>query len=379
MVLKEGRRASKRPDRPARLIDVAREANVSRATAARALGGYGLVGEQTRETVISAALALNYRTNELARAIRSGKSLTIGVVVADIANSFFSGAVRAIIETADQFGYRILVLNTDDDLSREIEAVRVLLEKRVDGLIVVPSSPTCFGHLVAHGEPVAPLMLLDRRVPQLKVGTVTTDDYDGAKKAIELFVARGHRRIGMLVSTVGVDSHSNHRPETVVSTVDDRVDGALAALRQAECWPAEDWIRYSRNGLAYAEAAARIILSLDPRPTALLATNEDVALGVLAACNDLGLLVGRDVSLISFDDSPWAKVFSPPISVVRRPVHELGSEAVSALIGQINQDLPLSITLPTTLIDRSSVADIRDLQIAGQLRSGMAGYLPSTL
>ena len=109
-------------ERPARLLDVARRAGVSRATAARALGGYGLVGDETRERVHAAARELNYSANVVARAMRAGKTLTIGVVIADISNSFFSYATRAIIDTAAQAGYQTLVINTDDDLAREIDA-----------------------------------------------------------------------------------------------------------------------------------------------------------------------------------------------------------------------------------------------------------------
>ncbi|MCV9966711.1 LacI family transcriptional regulator [Pararhizobium sp. BT-229] len=115
-------------ERPARLIDVARRAKVSRATAARALGGYGLVGDDTRERVMAAARELNYSANVVARAMRAGTTQTIGVVVADISNSFFSYAIRAIIDTATLAGYQTLVLNTDDNINKEIDAVRVLLE-----------------------------------------------------------------------------------------------------------------------------------------------------------------------------------------------------------------------------------------------------------
>nr|WP_258596972.1 LacI family DNA-binding transcriptional regulator [Mesorhizobium sp. AR07] len=108
---------------------MARRAKVSRATAARALGGYGLVGDQTRERIMTAARELNYSANVVARAMRAGTTQTIGVVVADISNSFFSYATRAIIDTAALSGYQTLVLNTDDDLTKEIEAVRVLVEK----------------------------------------------------------------------------------------------------------------------------------------------------------------------------------------------------------------------------------------------------------
>jgi LacI family transcriptional regulator len=346
---------------PSRLIDVARLANVSRATAARALGGYGLVRAETRERVASAAHVLNYRTNEVARAMRAGKTLTIGVVIADISNSFFSSAVRAISDTSARLGYQILVINTDDDLGKEIEAIRVLIDKRVDGLIVSPASPCRYEHLAVGGELTSPLVLFDRRIPQLSVGMVTTDDRSGAAEAIRLFVARGHRRIGLLVATAAVRGHSRTRPEFVVSTVQDRVAGASLALDEAGLTLRDEWVRYSHSDLATATRAALSLLQYQPRPTAILATNEEMALGLLAACRERDLVVGRDVSLIGFDDSPWAEVFTPAVSVIKRPIYDLGEAAVTNLVRHIRGGRPGSaVELRTTLIDRQSVLDLRN-------------------
>lgn len=347
-------------ERPARLLDVARRAGVSRATAARALGGYGLVGEQTRERVETAARELNYSANVVARAMRAGRTLTIGVVIADISNSFFSYATRAIIDTAAQAGYQTLVINTDDDLAREIDAVRVLVEKRVDGLILVPSSRRHYEHLVQDGELATPLVLLDRRVDGLDVATVTTDDRSGAEAAIDLFVERGHRRIGLLVATAAATARHEAALMDVVSTVSDRLDGAQSAISRHGLKLSPSLIRYSRSDVESARESSVELLSQKPRPTAILATNEEMALGVLAACGELSLEIGRDVSVISFDDSPWAKVIAPAISVVKRPVYELGHAAVTMLITEIRGGtVAAAIQLPTDLIDRKSVANLK--------------------
>ena len=349
-------------ERAARLIDVARRAKVSRATAARALGGYGLVGDQTRERVMAAARELNYSANVVARAMRAGTTQTIGVVVADISNSFFSYATRAIIDTAAQAGYQTLVLNTDDDLAKEIDAVRVLVEKRVDGLIVVPSSATSFDHLVLDDDLAKPLVLLDRSVVGLGVASACTDDRGGAKAAIELFLERGHVHIALLLATAAAHGAETSQPEGVVSTVRERAAGALEAL--AAKGAPEPIVRYSRSDLEASRDAALELLRQRPRPTAILATNEEMALGVLAACGELGLIIGKDVSLISFDDSPWAKVIAPAMSVIRRPVYELGSAAVTALIRQIKgKGKSGRIELPTQLIDRMSVAVVHNQQV----------------
>lgn len=343
-------------DKAARLIDVARRAEVSRATAARALGGYGLVTEATRERVLAAAAELNYRVNELARSMRSGRSLTIGVVVADISNSFFNSAIRAIIETASRAGYQILVLNTDDDIEKERNAVRVLIEKRVDGLIVVPASQHEIEHLLVQSEPEVPVVLLDRRVNSDEIDFVTTDDRVAAGAAIRHFAAAGHVRIGLLVATASVEGHCLAMPEQVVSTVRDRVEGATAALAELGLAVNPEWTRYCHSSVETARAAMAEILASPEPPTAILATNEEMALGALAAAQEFAVGIGEALSIIAFDEAPWTGVFRPPLSVIRRPVAKLGAAAAELLLKKIeDSSYRSSQVLQAELIARRSV------------------------
>jgi len=343
--------------RAPRIVDVACLADVSKATAARALSGSDLVTEATRLKVLQAAESLNYRMNGLARAMSAGRSRTIGLVIADISNSFFDRATRAIIDTAARHDYQVLVINTDDDLRAEVQAVRVLSEKRVDGIIVVPSSPDTFDHLFVGGKPVSPLVLLDRRMPNVPVGTVTTDDYSSAVEAVRLFASRGHSRMGMLVNSADSHEASANGANGAVSTIHDRVSGFTKGLKEYGLPFEPAWIGYTPHVHDDAVRAAKQILSLDPRPTAILTTNADAALAVIDACNEMHLAIGEEVSLISFDDSPWARVFRPAITVVDRPVYELGEAAVKALLVQIDSgDMHArSVEMQNHLIDRESV------------------------
>lgn len=356
MVTRDPKKAVADADRPTRVVDVAKLAKVSRATAARALGGYGFVGSDVRERVSAAARELDYRGNEIARAMRAGKTRTIGVVVADIGNSFFGPAVRAIIDRAAASGYQALIINTDDDPAKEVAAVRVLIDKRVDGLIVVPSSQRDFRHLVFKGDPSKPIVLLDRRVRGLDLAAIVTDDHRSAGEAIDLFVARGHRLIAMLAATAAAQGKTGHQPLEVVSTVEARVSGASLALSAAGLGFPEGWLIYSHSKVDDVRERALKLLSGPVRPTAMLATNEEMALGFIAACKELKLAVGRDISLISFDDSPWARVFDPAISVIERPVRSLGEAAVESLIGELENGVrAVARTLPNRLVDRQSV------------------------
>ncbi|MFZ4896402.1 LacI family DNA-binding transcriptional regulator [Plantibacter sp. Mn2098] len=340
-----------------RLEDVAQLAKVSKATAARALNGSDLVTTSTRDRVLTAANALNYRVNGLARAMSAGESRTIGLVIADISNSFFDRATRAIIDTAAKHDYQVLVINTDDNLDAEAQAVRVLLEKRVDGMIVVPSSRTKYGHLISSTGPLIPLVLLDRRIPDLTVGTVTTDDYSSAVEAVRLFASRGHTRLGMLVNSADHREVDGDDPNGTVSTIFDRVSGFRAGLAEFDLLDEPTWIRYSRHDHRHAVSVARELLSTPGGPTAILTTNADAALAVIDACNELHLALGGKIGLVSFDDAPWAQVFRPSISVVDRPVYALGQAAVETLLAQLqNRGAPVrSREMRNTLIDRDSV------------------------
>lgn len=350
--------------RPARLIDVARLADVSRATAARALGQYGLVGQETRDKVLAAAKALNYQANEVARSMRSGRTLTIGVVVAAISNSFFNSTILAIMETAARYGYQILILNTNDNAELEVEAVRVLREKRVDGLIVVPSSVGDTSHLDPQGPSSLPIVLFDRLVADKPLAAMTTDDIFGAGEAIRHLVRKGHRRIGMLIAAQTTEGHSIDRPARVVSTVEERAVGAELAMAAAGLSFEPGWVRYSVNAIAVATDAALSILRQPNRPTAILTTNEEMALAAVSAARQLQLGIGTDLSLVSIDDTAWLKVFSPPVTVIERPIHALAQAAVESLISEIRSGLPArSARLQPRLIERDSVCD---LTVAGR-------------
>ena len=182
----------------ATIPDVARQAGVSTATAARALGGYGSVSSTTRERVLAVAEELGYRPNSLARSMITGSTQTLGVVLSDIENSFFHRALRGVADTARARGYEVLLANTDEDLEAERKAVSVLAERRVDGLIVCPTDDGDHAHLEAVISSGIPVVLLDRRVSGLHADTVGIDNRKAARDATTRLVEQGHRRIGIL-------------------------------------------------------------------------------------------------------------------------------------------------------------------------------------
>ncbi|GAB3600500.1 LacI family DNA-binding transcriptional regulator [Microbacterium tumbae] len=344
--------------KPPRLEDVARMVGVSKSTAARALRDSPLVTEETKARIRQAASELDYRVNALARAMSAGSSQTLGLVIADISNTFFDQATRAIVDTAAEHGYQVLVLNTGESLSVERDAIRVLWEKRVDGIILVPSSPEDVSHLQRGAGSVPPIVLLDRTVQGLDAPSVTTDDDRSAYEAVSLLIAQGHRDIGIVVNTSDRRVVRPDDPGSTVSTIFKRVTGAWAALRGHGIDPATHPPVYVSPVHETATTAVLALLSGPRPPTAVLTTNSDAALAVMDAANRLGVRIGEDLSLISFDDTPWAPVFQPPLSVIRRPIADLGRAAVELLLQTVQDDTHRqeSLELRSTLVERGSVA-----------------------
>jgi LacI family transcriptional regulator len=335
--------------------DVARRAGVSTATAARALGGYGAASESARTAVLRAAEELGYRRNDLARAMITGRTNTLGLVIADIENPFFARAARGVSDAARAAGYDVVLTNTDEDADVERSNVRVLLSRRVDGLIVAPTSPVA-DHLAAATESGCPVVLLDRRLDGFPADTVLVDNVAAARDVVERLLAAGHSRIAMVT---GGSRHAERRDRaTTISTGDDRVDGYVAALTDAGVARPET---YLRTGAATPEMAASLmseLIALPDRPTAVFASDSRVALGVLKAIREAGLEVPRQISMVGFDDADWTSVVNPPISVVAQPTYELGRRAAETLIARLSGDEtpPRVHVMATDFLARRSVA-----------------------
>jgi LacI family transcriptional regulator len=348
---------SRRRAGAATIPEVARAAGVSAATAARALGGYGAVSESARERVLAAADELGYRRNDLARAMITGRSNTIGVVIADIENPFFARAVRSIADSARAAGYEVVLTNTDEDAKLERAAVRVLLAKQVDGLIVAPTSQDS-RHLVAAQQAGCPVVLLDRRTHDLAADVALVDNYAASRDVVERLLAVGHRRIAMVTGETGGGTDGDVSTRPSLSTGRDRVEGYLAALRHAGVGRPKAYLRTDAHTPDAAHGLTRELLSLRRRPTAVFASDSRVALGVLKAIRGADLAVPQEMSMVAFDDADWTSVVTPPISVVAQPTHALGRRSAEMLLRRIaGSDEPTTVDMMTTeFIARGSVA-----------------------
>lgn len=344
--------------RPVTVQDVAREAGVSKATAARVLGGYGLASLVAKEKVLTTARELGYQANELARSMTTGRSGTIGVVVGDIENPFFGQAVRGISDVASAAGFNVILANSGEDVEKERAAIRVFLGKRVDGLIVTPARMREARHVQDVQKSGRPLVLLDRSIPHLQVDTVVTDDRTAAFAAAQILIEAGHRRISYISATDSDDPVYKGAHQIHLSTVLDRIGGFLEAATRAGIHDSEHYIRLGAKRMGAAQRIVSDLLRLPSSPTAILASDNVVALEVFKAVRSLGLAIPRDLSLIAFHDADWTGVTTPPITVVAQPSYALGAESARIVIGRIRgQDgAPQRVVLTTDLIRRQSVS-----------------------
>lgn len=329
---------------PGTIRDVAREAGVSQATAARALAGYGYVSAATRLRVRAAATAIGYRPNAVARSLVSGATRTIGVVVGDIENPFFASAARGIADVLEREGYTLLLANSDEDLAREQRAVEALRARQVDGLAVVPSSGDDGAHLAAILRDGRPVVLLDRPIAGLAADAVLVDNRAGAERAVGHLAALGHRRIGLVGDSPGIVSTS------------ERLDGYRAALASAGIAQDEALVSLGGSSIEQGQRSARRLLERRDRPSALFTVNNFMTVGALGAIRELGLQIPDEIALVGFDDLDWTTLVDPPITVIAQPVAELGRTVAERLLERLHGDLgpPRESRLTTRLVVRGS-------------------------
>lgn len=337
--------------------DVARAANVSKATAARVLGGYGVVSDTIRADVMAAAKALDYRPNELARSMTTGRSGIIGVVVGDIENPFFSLAVRGISDAARAAGFNVILANSGERIEVEKAAVRLLIGKRVDGLIVTPSESRDISHLRDIHRSGRPLALLDRALPDLDVDTVTVDDRGIAMRATRILVDAGHRNIAYVTAVDGEGHEYRDLGQIYTSSVRERIDGFLTVCRGAGIDRPERYVRLGATSPVETRRVADAALSGPDRPTAILASDSVIALEIFRVIRQRGLRVPEDISLITFHDADWTSVTTPPITVIDQPVYALGRSVAELLIRRLKGDSRPAerLILPTSIFERGSV------------------------
>ncbi|MBB3352599.1 LacI family DNA-binding transcriptional regulator [Rhizobium lentis] len=328
------------------LIDVARAANVSRATAARALNGYGYVGGDAAERVLAAADRLGYRSNRVAQALRRGQLPLIGFMPGDIQNPFFARIAHDVDVDLRAFRHNLLIASSEEDPEQEVELLESLRSLNVRGFIVAPTSADNKEHLVGLVREGTPLVLIDRALPHLACDSVTVDNEGGAREAVSYLIANGHRRIGLI------------QDDSRITTARGRLAGYIQALQSHGIEVDESLIIVSRSTVEYAIDATIRLFSRPSRPTAVFTVDSLMTQGALLGLRSMGLAVPHAVSLVGFDDFNLATFTDPQITVVAQPIAQIGPLAVKLLIQRINgsREPPHREQFPTRLVVRGSVS-----------------------
>lgn len=326
------------------LKDVAEVAGVSTATVSYVINNSKKVSDEVQKKVLETMKALNYKPNMIAKSLRVQESKLIGLMVSDIANSFFASVVRGIEDELANSGYNVLLCNSDSDIEKEKKYLNVLLGKRIDGLIIsaAGSSNNYFKELKKIGIPA---VYLNRSPNFANLDTVTTDNYGGSYQATEHLIEHGHKSIGIITG-----------PQTI-NTGLERFLGFKQALLDYSLQFNENWVKEGCFDVESGYNKMKELIESQERPTALFVSNNSMSLGVYKYIKDYGLKVPEDIAIIGFDDPEWATIVEPKLTTVAQPAYEQGFQAAALIIEKIKGegvDRQQVINLKPNLIVRNS-------------------------
>ncbi|MFZ8911262.1 MAG: LacI family DNA-binding transcriptional regulator [Candidatus Nanopelagicales bacterium] len=333
----------------ATLKDVAKLVDMHPATVSRALNPRTshLVSPETVARVRKAAESLDYVPNPMASGLRTSRSHTIGVVIPDLTNPLFAGMVRGMQDTLARAGYTPLVVNTDNDVETERKVVSSLKARRADGLILATARRE--HPLLEEISSTLPIVLVNRVTESVALPSVTTDEQHGVRLAVDHLVGLGHSQIVHLAGP-SWSSTGHDRAQAFQRAMKSH---GLTATRRSITVPA--WSVDSAR-----EVAQKVLAS--NAATAIVAANDQLALGAFAAVRQLNKRCPRDVSIVGYNDIPLMALVDPPLTTVRVPVVDIGSEAARLLLSLLREETPTAtkhVKLTPELVIRGSTAPLR--------------------
>ncbi|NPA91823.1 MAG: LacI family transcriptional regulator [Chloroflexi bacterium] len=327
---------------PVSLKDVARKAGVSVATASRALADHPRISENTKARVRQAARELGYTPSAVARSLVKRETHTLGVITTSVTDPYAAQVVKAVEVAAEAAGYHLLLVASHGVPSREVKALRMLYERRVDGIVIISArGMDAYEDVLSHLT--VPVVLVNGRVPHPAVRSVSANNRQGASLAVEYLLDAGYTRIAYIGGPTQGQS-ARHR-----------VQGYVQALQAAGLVPSPDVIFPGQGTAEDGRRALRHMMSLRPKPEAVLCYNDLTAFGVLAEAWAMGVRVPDDLAVIGFDNLPFSELTAPPLTTVAQPTEEMGQTAVSLLLRQRRGEEVQDVVFDCTLVERASV------------------------
>jgi DNA-binding LacI/PurR family transcriptional regulator len=316
--------------RHATLADIAASAGVTPMTVSRVVNGNGYVSAETREKVLSAVSALNYRRNGLARGLKRQRTDTVGLVLGDIANPFAAELARAVREVMSARGYNVFICVSEHSAREDIAAFESLADHRVDGVIVATRANKLGNDRLAEMiEGGIPVVLIGRDFRHQNADMIAADNLRGGYDATAHLISLGHKNIGFIgvTPTSGVGLRRYHGYLEAMREHGLKADGRMIVGRTDD---GDQWPGYSTESMGYE--GMKKLLSLRKRPTAVFARNDFTAVGAMSAAKEAGLKIPQDVAIVGYDDVPLAAHTTPPLTTVRQPTREQGRIAAEALV-----------------------------------------------
>jgi len=326
------------------ISDVAVKAGVSPATVSRVIQGAKNVHPATREKVERAIEELGYVPSAVAQSLRSKRTRSLALLVSDITNPFWTTIARGVEDEAQGQGYSVLLCNTDESLAKQQRYLDLLIGQQVDGVIIAPFDSDA-QHLDKLRQRNIPTVIIDRRIEGWEVDSVRGDSVSGAQALVQHLIQLGHRQIAV------VSGPRN------TSTAEDRITGYRRALEAAGIPVDSRLIRRGEYRATIGEELTHQLLDEGLRPTAVFATNNAIAMGVIDALAKRGLRIPQDLALVSFDDLPDISHLFPFLTVLAQPAYDMGANAAQLLLSRLSSEVnlrPRHVVLPSRLIVRHS-------------------------
>ena len=325
------------------VLDVAKRAGVAPITVSRVINNSGYISEETKSRVETAIKELGYVPNTLARGLRSKRTHTLALVVTDITNPYFTSMARGVEDVAGASNYTVIYCNTDESETKEEKYANMLAQRQVDGVLLVPAcgNANTIKFLTSNGIAV---VVLDRQISNVDADFVRSDSENGARQLTRLLIDLGHKRIAIVTG-----------PENV-STAVDRVTGYKQALDEAGLSENEQ-VYYGSFNQQTGYDSTRLAMMQLAKPSAILAANNFILIGVVKALRELQLRVPEDVSVVGFDDFPESMLVKPYFTAAVQPAYEMGRLAAELLLQRISGELSgecQTIVLPTEIVERES-------------------------
>lgn len=343
--------------------DIAKALGLSTSTVSRALRDSYEISPETKKIVLEYAHKINYQPNPIALSLKERRSRSIGVIVCEIANSFFSQVINGIESIAHNDGYNVIIAQTRESFERELINLQYLTSRSIDGLIISVSTETSdFTSFKQLHEKALPMVFFDRIVDEINTHKVIADNYKGAYDATVHLVKNGYDRIAILANA------------PVLSITKERLAGYKAALTDNNIGVNEDYIKYCQHGgMVFSEVdeAVGSLLELQERPDAIFASADKLTTGCLRILKSQQIEVPGEIALTGFSNTDLTELLQPSLTVIKQPAFEMGEVAMKFLIQLIESKRPVTEfetrILPTQLFIRDSTTRKRKNQqiIAG--------------